>query len=123
MEAKFDNNIHVLILFCRGRSASTSCATDLNRLRLCFDCPYKNSQRSYKRPRKIAYLEICRLDSEFFFQRFKFTASAEYGLKCTVRFFADLILRAEAYEIYTPLDVLFLANYCKGNIPYKFVYF
>ena len=39
------------------------------------------------------------------------------------KFFADLNLRAEAYEIYPPLDVLFLANYCKGNIPYKFVYF
>ena len=46
-----------------------------------------------------------------------------YGFKCAVRFFANLNLRAEAYEIYTPFDVLFLAHYCKGNIPYKFVYF
>ena len=51
---------------------------------LCFNCPHKNSQRSYERPRKNAYLEICRLTSAFKFQIYRvcWSASVYMGPKC-----------------------------------------
>ena len=111
MEAKYGNNIlYVSILFCCGCSSSTSCATDLDRLRLCINCPYKNSQRSYGRPRKNAYLEICWLDSAFkIFQQFKYTGSA--GVLIWVQVRSSLLRRFESsrrslrnlYSIWCPI--------------------
>lgn len=47
---RFDSTL----LFCCCRPACGSYATDLDCLSLRFDCPHKNSRRSYERPRKIA---------------------------------------------------------------------
>ena len=54
MEAKYGNNIlYVSILFCCGRSASTSCATDLDRLRLCINCPIKTLKEAMEDQEKM----------------------------------------------------------------------
>ena len=102
---------NMVTIFCTFRFYSAVVALQVHLVRPTSTvCPYKNSQRSYGRPRKNAYLEICWLDSAFkIFQQFKFTGSA--GVLIWVQVRSSLLRRFESsrrslrnlYSIWCPI--------------------